>query len=43
MSWNDFVQEIKDCHSDISNLFGTGIGLRLQRRDSDIAEAVMLD
>ena len=32
MSWREFVDGIKDCHSSISDLFGTGIGLRLQRR-----------
>ena len=43
LSWNQFVDQIKDAHSQISDLFGTGIGLRLQRRDSDIAQAVMLE
>jgi len=42
MSWRQFVDTIKDHHSSISDLFGTGIGLRLQRKDSDIAQAVML-
>jgi len=43
MSWREFVDRIKDCHSLISDLFGTGIGLRLQSKDSDTAQAIMLE
>jgi hypothetical protein len=43
MSWRQFVDTIKDHHSSISDLFGAGIGLRLQRKDSDITQAVMLE
>ena len=43
MSWRQFVDTIKDRYQAISDLFGTGIGLKLQRKDSDIAQAVMLE
>jgi len=42
MSWPDFLNRIRDHHPKISELFGTGIGLKFQRLDSDIAEETML-
>ena len=42
MSWNDFLKHIKSYHPKLESLFGTGIGLKFQRIDSDIAEATML-
>jgi hypothetical protein len=36
------VDEIKHKHAPISQFMGTGAGLRLQRRDSDIAEDILL-
>ena len=42
MSWNKFLDHIKSYHPKLKDLFGTGIGLKFQRKDSDIAEATML-
>ena len=42
MSWNEFLKHIKSYHPKLKGLFGTGIGLKFQRTDSDIAEATML-
>ena len=42
MSWNEFLKHIKSYHPKLKGLFGTGIGLKFQRIDSDIAEATML-
>jgi hypothetical protein len=39
----DLVSDICEAHSTISNAFGSGAGLRLQRIDADIAERVLLD
>lgn len=41
-SWTRFLNHIKSYHPGLKDLFGTGIGLRFQRIDSDIAEATML-
>lgn len=40
--WRDFKLYIISQYPEFESLFGTGVGLRLQRRDSDLAEAVML-
>ena len=42
LTWKAFIQQIKDIHKPIADLFGTGIGLRFQREDSFIAQSVML-
>ena len=42
MSWDDLRQQILDCHKPISHLFFTGVGNKLQFKDSCIAESVML-
>ena len=42
MSWKKFLDHIKSYHPKLKDLFGTGIGLKFQRIDSDIAEATML-
>jgi hypothetical protein len=42
MSWNEFVDGVIEHHRPIASAFGSGIGGRLQRRDADIAEQVML-
>ena len=42
MSWKKFLDHIKSYHPKLKSLFGTGIGLKFQRKDSDIAEATML-
>lgn len=42
MSWEEFVDGIIVHHSPIASAFRLGIGGRLQRRDADIAEQVML-
>jgi hypothetical protein len=42
MAWPALVEAARRCLPDIAECFGSGIGLALQRRDSDIAEAVML-
>ena len=42
MSWKDLRQQILDSHKPISNLFFTGVGNKLQFKDSCIAESVML-
>jgi hypothetical protein len=36
------VREIEAKHAPIAHRFGSGAGLRLQRRDSDLAEAILL-
>jgi len=43
MNGEKVVEEVKNHHTAISHEFGTGAGLRLQRKDSDIAERVMLE
>ena len=42
MAWGKFLIKIKTSHPKLEPLFGTGIGLKFQRLDSDIAEATML-
>lgn len=42
MSWKEFVDGIIEHHRPIAPAFDLGIGGRLQRRDADIAEQVML-
>ncbi|WP_423065206.1 hypothetical protein [Devosia sp. CN2-171] len=42
MTWNEFLRRVKDRFLPFKPYFGTGYGLKLQRLDSDIAEAVML-
>ena len=42
MSWGDIRQRILDAHKPIQHLFFTGIGNKLQYKDSCIAESVML-
>lgn len=42
MSWKDFLEGIIRTHEPIKEYFYTGAGLRLQRKESDIAEAIML-
>ncbi|MEZ7812382.1 MAG: hypothetical protein QMB16_01630 [Paracoccaceae bacterium] len=42
MGWQDLRQRILDSHKPIQNLFFTGIGNKLQFKDSCIAESVML-
>jgi uncharacterized protein (DUF2461 family) len=42
VTWKQAVNAIKDRHPDIEDQFFTGAGLRLQRIDSDLCEAVML-
>ncbi|NKW78222.1 hypothetical protein HGD90_02185 [Rhodobacteraceae bacterium R_SAG7] len=41
-SWNDFKWHIVSMYPEFRQHFGSGIGLRLQRKDSDLAETVML-
>lgn len=41
-NWEDFKRFIVDSYPECADHFGTGAGLRLQRMDSDLAEAVML-
>lgn len=41
-SWRDFKRYIVSQYPEFSQHFGSGIGLRLQRKDSDLAETVML-
>ncbi|MEL7470761.1 MAG: hypothetical protein AAFN27_20080 [Pseudomonadota bacterium] len=42
-NWEDFKWFIVSCYPEFKQFLGSGVGLRLQRRDSDLAEAVMLD
>ncbi len=41
--WNQIVDALSEKHRYISQYFFSGIGLSLQRTDSDIAETVMMD
>ena len=43
MSWDELLGAIERRFQPVADLFGSGIGLQLQRTDSDIAQAVMLD
>jgi len=40
--WDDFKRFIVESYPECADHFGTGHGLRLQRMDSDLAQAVML-
>ncbi|MDX2485263.1 MAG: hypothetical protein QNK42_16565 [Pseudodonghicola sp.] len=42
MTWDQFVSGIVKTHAPIRQYLYTGIGVKLQRMDADIAEAVML-
>jgi hypothetical protein len=42
LGWNDFKRFIVESYPEFKQHFGSGVGLRLQRKDSDLAEAVML-
>ena len=42
MTKKAFQQVVKDAFPMLPGIFGTGIGLRLQREDSDLAEKIML-
>lgn len=41
-TWGEFKEAIQEKHSTIARYFRSGIGIRLQRVDSDIAEDVMM-
>jgi hypothetical protein len=43
MSWARFLDGILEAHRDIESQFFSGAGGRLQRRDSDIAEAILIE
>ncbi|MDB2663281.1 hypothetical protein N9Y61_05535, partial [Paracoccaceae bacterium] len=42
MKWSDITNAIMGFHEPIAHNFYTGVGLRLQRLDSDIAEKILL-
>ena len=42
MSWKQFLDGIIEAHKPIEDQFFSGAGSRLQRRDSEIAEAILL-
>jgi len=42
MGWQELRQRILDAHKPIQDLFFTGIGNKLQFKDSCVAESVML-
>ena len=41
-SWQELQEAIRERHRPIAGHFNSGIGVKLQRRDADVAEAVML-
>jgi hypothetical protein len=41
-TWRQLLDAVREKHRPIAQYFGTGEGIRLQRRDADIAESVML-
>jgi hypothetical protein len=43
LGWDDFKGFIVRSYPEFSKYFGSGVGLRLQRKDSDLAEAIMLN
>jgi hypothetical protein len=43
MSWKEFLAALRAHYHQFEKYFGTGVGLKLQKMDSDIAELVMLD
>jgi hypothetical protein len=42
MTWSDFKDYIVSCFPEVREHIGTGVGTRLQRKDADLAEEVML-
>lgn len=42
MNWKEFLKKMEEYHPHIKHYFRTGYGLELQRKDSDIAEKVLL-
>jgi hypothetical protein len=42
MTWSEFLNHIKSYHPKLKDHFSSGIGLKFQRIDSDIAETTML-
>lgn len=42
IDWDDLVKAIKKKHVRINKYFSTGYGIELQRKDSDLAERIML-
>jgi hypothetical protein len=42
LTWAELSEAIRRCHAPIAHHFETGVGVRLQRLDSDIAEKVLL-
>ncbi|MDA9975448.1 hypothetical protein N9F34_01260 [Alphaproteobacteria bacterium] len=42
MSWNEFLNHVRSYHPELRPHFGTGIGLKYQTVDSDIAAETML-
>ncbi|WP_282129816.1 hypothetical protein [Roseobacter litoralis] len=42
-TWADFKQFIVSSFPEFKQHFGSGVGLKLQRKDSDLAESVMLE
>lgn len=41
-AWREIMDAVREKHRPIAKYFGTGEGIRLQKRDADIAETVML-
>ncbi|WP_214471759.1 hypothetical protein [Mesorhizobium sp. dw_380] len=41
-TWRQLMDAVREKHRPIAKYFGTGEGIRLQKRDADIAESVML-
>ncbi|ESZ53296.1 hypothetical protein X731_02085 [Mesorhizobium sp. L2C054A000] len=41
-TWRQLMDAVREKHLPIAKYFGTGEGIRLQKRDADIAETVML-
>lgn len=42
LGWDDFKRFIVNSYPELKHHFGSGVGLRLQRKDSDLAEVIML-
>lgn len=42
LGWGDFKRFIVNSYPEFKHHFGSGVGLRLQRMDSDLAEVIML-
>lgn len=43
ITWPELIERLQTKHRQISHYFHSGIGLELQRKDSDIAEIVMIE